>query len=71
MSGWIQRTQWPSDMGHYKIVKKLLLADDLDVNIQDSDGHKALVWAADKGQMDIVRTLLGALSFDTNLQSKE
>ena len=46
-------------MGHYKIVKKLLCHDDLDVNIQDAYGHTSLILAADKGHADIMRTLLG------------
>ena len=47
----------------------MLKHDDLDVNIQDDEGHSALIWAADRGQTDVVRTLLRVRNIDPNIQS--
>ena len=53
------------------MVQKLLMHFNLDVNIQDAEGHTALIWAADKSHMDIVKTLLAVQNIYPNIQSNE
>jgi ankyrin repeat protein len=57
---------WAVAEGHKDVVKMLLAADGIDLNIGDREGKIPLLWAVEKGDTEIVEMLLAADGIDLN-----